>query len=122
MEFRRARHSWSFGSPLKKRNRNLLQRSVDRAEHCIQVRSETVNNRNDSQCDAGCDQAVFNRGSPRLIGQKVQQGFLQCCLLNRWRRGDTTSGINKRSSILDTNPWSKVAEMGTQLCAHRMLW
>jgi hypothetical protein len=55
----------------------LLQRSVDSVELSAQVRSETVNHRDDSQRDTGCDQAIFNCRSARFIRQKVQQGPLQ---------------------------------------------
>ena len=67
----------------------LLQRTVDSGELSIQVRSETVNHRDDSQRDTGCDQAIFNCRSARFIRQKVQQGPLQFSLPIAVRRTRT---------------------------------
>jgi hypothetical protein len=62
-------------------DKTLLQRAVDIGKLGIKSRSETVNRSDNGQRDTGCDQAVFDGGGARFIGQKAQQGSLQYCLL-----------------------------------------
>ena len=64
-----------------RRRQKLLQRTVDRSEFVIEVRSEAVNHSDNGQRDAGCNQTIFNCGSARFIGQKIQQNTLQFSLL-----------------------------------------
>jgi hypothetical protein len=47
----------------------------------VQVGAETVHHRDDCKRDTRCDQAVFNRGRTRLIGQELQEATLQTYLL-----------------------------------------
>src|SRR5882762_6571581 len=68
----------SYATP---RRQKLLQRTVDRSELFVEVRSDAVNHSDNGQRDAGCNQTIFNRGSARFIRQKIQQGALQFCLL-----------------------------------------
>src|ERR1700721_2629443 len=53
--------------PLLADNRRLFQRGVDRGELGVQVGAEAVNDRNDRERDAGCNQAVFDRGGAGFI-------------------------------------------------------
>src|SRR6185436_6474307 len=54
--------------------------------------------------DAGCDEAIFDRRSPGLIGQKTQNSALQLCL--RWVVMPSTSqsytDVDLRVSKRDT--------------------
>jgi hypothetical protein len=50
-----------------KGDRNLFQRAIDSGELCIQVRSETINHRDNGQRDTGCDQAILNCGEGSLF-------------------------------------------------------
>src|SRR5258706_7100548 len=70
------------------RRENLLQRGVDIAELGAQVATNAVDGRDNSQRDTGCDQAIFNGGSPRFVGEKPQNDLLQSCLpCTPWWRG-----------------------------------
>src|SRR6266478_8859063 len=76
---RRGQACWSsYAIP---RRQKLLQRTVDRSELFVEVRSDAVNHGDNGQRDAGCNQTVFNRRGARFIGQKIQQVALQFCLL-----------------------------------------
>ena len=59
----------------------LLQRSVDRRELGIEVRPQTVHDRDDRKRDARRDQTIFNRGRTGLIGQEIPENTLQNYLL-----------------------------------------
>jgi hypothetical protein len=54
----------------------LFQRRIDRRELIIQVRTKTINDRDDRKRDTCCDQAVFDRSCTRLIGQKIKKKTL----------------------------------------------
>ena len=60
----------------------LLQRGIDRRELGVEVRTEAVHHGNDRERDARRDQAIFDRGRPRFIRQKLQKVMLQLRL--RW--------------------------------------
>ena len=51
----------------------LLQGRVNGIEFGAEVGAQTVHHRDDCQRDARCDQTVFNRGRPGLIGQELQE-------------------------------------------------
>ena len=55
----------------------LLQRAVDRGELGVEGGAETVDRRDDRERDARCDQAVFDRGCPGFVGQKLPDVMLQ---------------------------------------------
>jgi hypothetical protein len=55
----------------------LFQRGVDRRESIVERRAQTVHRRDDRQRDPGRNQAIFNRGSPRLIRQKRHEPLPQ---------------------------------------------
>lgn len=63
------------------RERRLLQRSIDRRELGIEVRTDTIHHRDDRKRDTRRDQAVFNRGRTGLIGQEFPENSLQNFLL-----------------------------------------
>jgi hypothetical protein len=48
----------------------LLQRTVDRTELGVELRSDTLNRSDDRKCDAAGDQAIFDRRRARLIGKE----------------------------------------------------
>ncbi len=63
------------------KGRRLLQRSIDRREFVVEVRTQTVHYRDDRQRDTRRDQTVFNRGRTGLIGHEFSENTLQNCLL-----------------------------------------
>jgi hypothetical protein len=72
--------SWGRTPPLRKgehRNARLLQRGIDRRKLGVEVRTQAVHHGNDRERDARCDQAIFDRGRPRFIRQKLQKVMLQ---------------------------------------------
>src|ERR1043166_3942324 len=64
------------------RNTRLLERVVDRGELAVQVATEAVDDRDDRQRNAGCNQAVFDRGGAGLIlhetGKQVLHNSTPC--------------------------------------------
>jgi len=64
-------------SPRRRGGVGLFQRAVDAAEVGVQGRAEAIDRRDDRQRNPGRNQTIFNRGRPRLIGQKLQKNALQ---------------------------------------------
>ena len=64
-------------------NRRLFQRGVDRRELRIEGGTKTVNRGDNGKADAGSNQAVFDRGSARLIGPEFCEKFLHSTSWNR---------------------------------------
>jgi hypothetical protein len=58
-----------------------LQRTINGTELGIEVRAQSVHHRDDGKGDTGGDQAVFDRGRTRLIGQELPENTLQTYLL-----------------------------------------
>ena len=59
------------------RGDELLQRAIHVRERAAQIRAETVDGGNDCERDAGRDQTIFDRGSPRLISPERFKKFPQ---------------------------------------------
>jgi hypothetical protein len=50
----------------------LLERTVDASKLCVEISAETINNGNDRQRNAGCNQPVFDGSSARVILQETR--------------------------------------------------
>jgi hypothetical protein len=59
----------------------LLQGRVNGIEFGAEIGAQTVHHRDDCQRDTRCDQTVFNRGRPGLIGQELQKATQNYLLL-----------------------------------------
>lgn len=70
----------------------LFQRVVDRTKGGVERRAQAVHRSDDRQRDPCRNQAIFNRGSTRLIRQKFQKKTSQIGLLVR----DESSAIKAR--------------------------
>ena len=82
------------------RSFSLLQRAVDAAEVGIQGRAEAIDRRDDRQRDPGRNQAIFNRGRPGLVGQKLQKNALQCRLrFEEMRAGSGAIGKSTKGGL-----------------------
>src|ERR1700757_2777368 len=64
------------GPSMRSTNGRLLQRVVDRGELVVQVRAETVHDRDDRQRNAGRDEAVFDSGGAGLILHETRNQVL----------------------------------------------
>src|SRR5277367_2727463 len=78
----------------------LFQRRVDARELRVEVRTKTINDSDNGKTDAGGDQAVFDRGRARLIGQKLCNNLLHstsCTQVTRYS-GSPHSGDDSLKS------------------------
>ncbi len=53
---------------------------IDRRKLAVQVGAQAVDDGDDRERDTGRDQAVFNRGRTRMIGQDLVKATLHLCL------------------------------------------
>src|SRR5262249_38295642 len=76
-----------------RRTSRLLQRVVDRGELVVQVRAETVHDRDDRQRNAGRDEAVFDSGGAGLILHETRNQVLHKLKLHVHVAARTSSGL-----------------------------
>lgn len=76
-----------------------FQRSVDRGEVGIERGAQTIHRRDDCERDPGRNQTIFNRGSPRLIRQKLQEATSQLRLLDQDESAPFDAPVDLRRAL-----------------------